>query len=139
MFLGGLVIIVQVVFIVIHFDDGIVYNTSYLTVYKGIPIPYFDIMIYGDGTFRLVDKKVNFHKRDQETIFGLCNDILLIGSGKEGEGGKGFPEAIPVQFVFNHVKLKPLQVIILNTPEACNVFNQLRNKGKNVLFIIHNS
>ncbi|MBL7086899.1 MAG: VanZ family protein [Candidatus Cloacimonetes bacterium] len=134
-----IIIIVQGFFFIKYHKDNIVYNTYGLTVYKGIPIPFFDIMIYSNGTFRLVDKKHYFNKRDLLTIYGHASDILLIGSGSNGKGGKGFPEQKEVQFIFNTKTKKPLQVIVLKTPEACEEFNRLKNKGYNVLFILHNT
>ncbi len=134
-----IIIIVQGFFFFKYREKNIIYNTYGLTVYKGIPIPFFDIMIYPDETFRLVDKKHFFTNRDQIMINGLAKDILLIGSGSEGLGGRGYPEETKVQFIFNENTEQGLQIIILKTPKACEVFNKLRNEGKNVLFIIHNT
>ena len=120
-------------------NQNITDNRCGLIVYKGVPIPFFDMMIFPDGSFRLVDKKEIFNKRDLETIYARVDDILLIGSGYAGRSIEGFPEKSSVQFVFNHIKKKGLQVIILPTNEACDIFNRLRSEGKNVLFIIHNS
>ncbi len=128
-------------FLFIKYHNGnIINNTKGLIVYKGIPIPYFDIMIYPNGTFRLVDKKIYFNNPDKyNTIYALSKDILLIGSGSDGKGGKGFPEEKKAQFVFNPKTKLPLQIIILKTQEACAKFNELKKKGYNVLYIIHNS
>ncbi|RLC52533.1 MAG: hypothetical protein DRZ79_01035 [Candidatus Cloacimonadota bacterium] len=138
LFLGA-AIIIQGFFFFKYRKENIVYNKYGLTVYKGIPIPFFDIMIYQNGSFRLVDKKHSFNKRDISTISHYADDILLIGSGTFGKGGYGFPEKKEVQFIYNEVKKKPLQVIILKTPEACRVYNRLKAKGYKVLFIIHNT
>lgn len=124
---------------IIHKGDNIVYNSYGLTVYKGIPIPFFDVMIYDNGSFRLVDKKHIFTYRDRKTIKKKCTDILIIGSGAYGKGGKGFPEEAPVQFLFNPNTGSMTQVIILQTPAACTVYNRLKEEGKNVTFILHNT
>jgi VanZ family protein len=137
--LGIIILLVQGIFFFKYRKDNIVYNTYGLTVYKGIPIPLFDIMIYPDGTFRLVDKKHNFNKRDILTIYDNVSNILLIGSGTEGKGGQGFPENSEFQFVFHNNTRRGLQVIVLKTPEACKEFNRLKKEGYNVLFIIHNT
>jgi len=134
-----LLLILQSINFLKYRNDYIVSNKYGLVVYRGIPIPFFDVMIFPNNTFRLVDKKHSFNSRDLATIYNKVDDILLIGSGHEGLGGKGFPEDFPVQFVFNHIKNKALQIIILPTPEACNEFNRLKKEGKNVLFIIHNT
>lgn len=132
-------ILVQGFFFIKYRNDGITYNSYGITVYKGIPLLFFDVMIFENGTFRFVDKKHDFNFRDKNTIYHYSNDILLIGSGDENIGGNGFPEKEKPQFVFNTKKMKPLQIIILKTPEACKKFNQLKKEGYNVLFIIHNT
>jgi VanZ family protein len=120
-------------------SQNIVHNQYALTIYKGIPIVFFDVMIFPDGSFRLVDKKHYFNSRDQRFFLKHKPDILLIGSGSEGRGGNGFFLKAPNQFVFNPFTRRGTQVIILKTPEACEVFNRLKREGKNVLFILHNT
>lgn len=135
-----IIILLQGFFFIKYSNSNIVYDSKGLIVYKGIPIPYFDVMIFPNGTFRLVDKKIYFNNPDKyNTIYAHAKDILLIGSGKDGKGGRGFPVINEAQFVFNPISKQPLQVIILKTPEACEKFNQLKKKDYNVLYIIHNS
>jgi len=118
---------------------NITYHQYGLTVYKGIPIPFFDIMIFPDGSFRLVDKKHFFNYRDQAFFIKQGTDIILIGSGDHGKSGHGFPEETEVQFVYNSVIKRGTQVIILKNSEACELFNKLKREKKNVLFILHNT
>ena len=132
-------VIVQGVLFLKYNKKDIIYNSYGITVYKGIPLLFFDVMIKENGFFRFVDKKHDFNTRDLKTIYHYSTDILLIGSGNKGLGGNGFPEKQMTQFVFNTVKMRPLQVIILKTPDACKKYNQLKKEGYNVLFIIHNT
>jgi len=104
-----------------------------------VPVPFFDIMIFSDGSFRPVDKKHYFNARDQRFFLRQEADIILIGSGAEGKGGQGFPEKDPVQFIFNNYRGRPTQVIILRTPDACREFNRMKREGKHVLFVLHNT
>ncbi len=129
----------QCYFFARHRSDHIIYNRFGLTVYKGIPIPFFDVLIFPDGTFRPVDKKHYFNSRDQAFFLRHEPDVLLIGSGTHGRGGTGFPLGEANQFVFNRYTERATQVIILTTPEACRVFNRLKREGKNVLFVLHNT
>ncbi|MBU0616608.1 MAG: VanZ family protein, partial [Planctomycetes bacterium] len=122
-----------------HRSDYIVHNRFGLTVYKGIPVPFFDLMVFPDGGFRLVDKKHFFNSRDQAFFLRRKPDILLIGSGSRGLGGKGLYEDAPNQFVYNRYTKQGTQVIILPTPEACRLFNRLKHENKNVLFVLHNT
>ena len=137
--LTGLMIVAGLTSFAIHSKKNITYNRYGITIYKGIPIPYLDIMIYENGTWRIVDKKHEFNVRDQRTILKYATDILLIGSGSDGLGGKGFPGNEPVQFIFNPNTGKMTQVIILRTPQACKLYNIMKKENKNVTFILHNT
>ena len=122
-----------------NINKNITHHQKWLTVYKGIPIPYFDVMIHENGTFRLVDKKINFNQAD---IMFFCNNtsnILLIGYGEEKIGRMGFTQDLESQFMFNPLKKKALQIILLPSTEACKEYNRLKREGKKVLFILHNS
>ena len=123
----------------IHRNDGITQHRYGFTVYRGVPIPYFDAMIFPDGNFRLVDKKHYFNPRDQQFLCDKGADIILIGTGERDLGGKGFPEDSTVQFVFNSVLNRASQVIILTSAEACRLHSRLRQEGKRVLFVLHNT
>jgi len=131
--------ILQTYLYVRYRSDNIVHNEHGLTVYRGLVIPLFDVMIYPDGAFRLVDKKHYFNSRDLEFLLKEGPDIILIGSGSEGKGGQGFPKDAAVQFIYNPYTQRGTQVIILKTPEACEVFNRLKQGSKNVLFVLHNT
>jgi len=137
--LAAAAVITQAVFWHRHRDDGIVHHRPGLTVYRGVPIPLFDVMFFPDGTFRLVDKKEYFNQRDQRFLLSKRADIILIGSGSDGRGGRGFVDAAVNQFLFNEFTNDGTQVIILKSPEACRLFNKLRRERKHVLFVLHNS
>jgi VanZ family protein len=137
--LVGICLVTQSFFFLKHRTEHVVYNRYGLTVYKGIPIPFFDVLFFPDGTFRLVDKKHYFNDRDRTFLLRQEPDILLIGSGSQGLGGKGFAGELPTHFVFNRFSQRGTQVIILPTPEACGLFNRLKQERKNVLFVLHNT
>ncbi len=135
----ALLVVAQTASFMHYYDSGIVHNRYGLIIYRGIPIPFFDIMIYPEGGFRLVDKKHYFNKRDQATINKYAQDILLIGTGHQGRGGRGFPINEDVQFIYNKNTGQAVQIIRLKTPQACDLFNRLTKEGYSVLFIIHNT
>jgi hypothetical protein len=139
-FLGALLfaILVQGFFFIKYRDKNIVYTQYGLVIYKGIPIPFFDVMIYQNGTFRLVDKKHFFNKRDREFLLKRKPDIILIASGAYGQGGKGFPDPRHM-FLYNQWTQKATQVIIQKNLEAYQTFNRLKLQKKKVLFVIHNT
>ncbi len=130
---------IQSYFYIKYRSKNIIHNQYGLTVYKGFPIMYFDLMVFPNGSFRLVDKKHFFNNRDQNFFKSQKPDIIVLSSGKEGKGGKGFPLQTPVQFIYNQFTQCGIQVVILKNQEACEVFNRLKEEGKNVLFIHHNT
>ena len=121
-------------------NSAIICQTSGgMALYRGIPIPFLDVMVFPNGMPRLVDKKRLFNRQDQKMLLSLEPDILLIGSGQEGKGGKGFNVQSGTTFIYNQNKRAGTQVIILRTSEACSAFNRLNREGKKVLFVLHNS
>ncbi len=134
-----LAIAVQSFFYIRYRHENIIYNDFGITIYKGIPIPYFDVAFFPDGGFRLVDKKHEFNMRDRQFFLNQKTDILLIGSGKNGKGGNGFSKKESNQFIYNRLIGNGTQVIILDTSNAVKIFNRLKQEKKNVLFILHNT
>ncbi len=122
-----------------NFNQNISHAAFGFTVYKGVPVPFFDVLIYPGGCFRLVDKKHHFNEKDINYFLQQSADIILVGKGYHGNGGKGFDIDIGTYFIFNQFTQKGTQVIILPTPEACEKFNQLREEGKSVLFVLHST
>ncbi|MFK5856699.1 MAG: VanZ family protein [Bacteroidota bacterium] len=120
-------------------SENIIYYKNKLLIYKGIPIYFFDVLMYPDGSFRLIDKKKVFNGRDKQTILNICENIVIISSGTDGSGGKGFPENSQTQFIFGRETKQGVQVIILENNEACNKFNELRSDEKNPTLIFHNN
>ena len=135
---ASILTVLLIISIVNNRDKQIKFINNHTILFKGIPLYYFDIMIYPNGTFRLVDKKEIFNIRDQQTIFSHTDNILIIGSGSEGQGGKGFPQDKITQFIYNTNKEKGQQVIILKNSLAIEKYNQLISEGKRPTLIYHN-
>ena len=110
-----------------------------IIIYKGLPVPYFDLMIYPNGMMRPVDKKTSFNVRDKKKIEAIGPDILILATGKKGQGGKGFQDQLKVEMKYNFEKDKNYQIIKLPNREACKLYNKLVKEGKKILMIIHNS
>jgi VanZ family protein len=132
-------IIAQITSFFTNFSKNITFNQSGITIYKGIPLVYFDVLIYENGFFRFVDKKTNFNQGDLLLFFEKTNHILLIGTGEKVSGHIGFPEDLTSQFIYNFKKKRPIQVIVLPTAQACKVYNRLKDEGKKVTFVLHNT
>ena len=121
-----------------YHNKGIVGIDKHLFIYNGIPVFYFDVMIFPDGTFRLVDKKEFFNERDKKTIKRYAGDILIVSSGTNGRGAGGFIDRKETGFVYNEFKNKGMQVIVQDNFLAFQTFNSLKQMNKNVTFIIKN-
>lgn len=115
------------------------YLESNIVIYKGVPVPYFDVMIYPNGMMRPVDKKTGFNSRDKNKINEIGADILILGTGSKNIGGKGYQDQLRVEMQFNPIKKKMYQIIKLPNKEACKEYNRLKKQGKKILMIIHNS
>ena len=134
--LFGLVVIQLVSFAVFSRKD-IIYNAKNIVIYKGIPIPYFDVMFFENGSFRLVDKKSFFRYVDLYTINKYTTAILLLGSGENGKGGNGLAKKEKMQFAVNKETKDIIQIIILKNREAVTLYNNLKKQNKKVAFILH--
>lgn len=110
-----------------------------LILYKHVPVPFFDLLIYPDGQYRAVDKKHRFNEGDITFFSKQSPDILLIGSGVRGKGGQGFDRSSGTFFRFNPHTGKGMQVVILKTEEACKLYSSLISEGKRVLFVLHST
>lgn len=107
--------------------------------YRGIPLPFFDVMIYPDGRFRFVDKKHYFNSRDRRFLLGIKPDILVISSGWYGKGGQGFTDKHFVHYQYNPFIGRGTQIIILPSKQAVATYNRLIKEGKHVLLVHHNT
>ena len=136
---AGLIVILLTGSVLIHRDENVRFIGGNLIVYKGLPVPFFDILIHTNGMPRLVDKKEIFNKQDQKLLLDHEPDILLIGSGSEGQGGKGFQIVEGTSFVYNQETRAGMQVIVQRSLNACETFNRLKRQGKRVLLVWHNS
>lgn len=137
---GSILAVIILVFVAARFGkSGIEAKSPGFINYNGIPLLYFDYMIFPDGTFRTVDKKTNFTLRDKQKIEHLGSDIVLVGTGMKGQGGMGWNDIQSTEMLYNTFKSKVYQIIKLPNRQACETFNRLKKENKKVLFIIHNN
>jgi hypothetical protein len=112
--------------------------SSSLIYLNNLPLPYFDYMIYPEGGFRPVDKKIKFNVRDKQKMDALNPDILVLSTGSEGQGGKGWNDQEISEFYHNTKSDRFYQIIKLKNPSAYSTFNRLIQDKKKTLLIIHN-
>jgi VanZ family protein len=134
----GLALLVQLGFYLHHRTGEKITHSRYgLTVIQGIPIPVFDVLVYPNGTFRIVDKKHSFSRRDLRLLLRLDPDIIVFGTGFTGTGGHGLPGTGTSRFVYNAHLRRGTQLVVLETPEAVREYHRLRQAGKHVLLVLH--
>ncbi|MFH2056070.1 MAG: VanZ family protein, partial [bacterium] len=131
--------LVQAYLFATHNPEKVIRTEEELTNYHGIRVPFFDLMVFPGGSFRPVDKKRFFNNRDQEFLLKQGADIIVVATGSDGSGGLGFPTKAPVQFVYDHKSQRAVQVVCLQNRRATELFNRLKNEGKNVLLVVHHA
>ena len=130
-------IVAQLAVFTVFRSHNFIFHNNFLTIYKGIPLVFFDVILYPDHTFRYGDKKTEFNKTDKETLLKYKPDILLIGAGENMEGGNGFPFKDKSHFIYNKYTNSAVQVIVLDSKSACKKYNDLSKKGLKTLFVLH--
>ena len=119
-----------------HAFTDVMYCRKGLVTCGPIPIPFFDVLIRSDGSFRLVDKKESFNRRDLQVLLHGSPDILLLGyrirdSHLTLPVGREDLCSDPVQH--------KTQIIVLSPEEACKEFERFVSMGLKVVLVIHNS
>jgi hypothetical protein len=120
-----------------HHGRGVTFTKSGMTMYDGLPIPFFDVMFHADGGFRLVDKKTSFNQRDRIFFHSRRTDIVVIGTGTKGTGGHGFSLEAPNQFNYNRYLSRGSQIIILPNAQAAETWNRNRREGRRAVLVLH--
>ena len=109
-------------------------NRFGLTVYSGIPFPVVDVVVRADGSPGVRDGKAHWVSVEEfiELIGPQADawpDVVVIGTGYEGR----------VQ-VEEGVQTRTRPAIeVLPTPQAIELYNELRDAGKTVAAIIHST
>ncbi|MCY1722641.1 VanZ family protein [Prolixibacteraceae bacterium Z1-6] len=120
-------------------NNNFIFHNNFLTVYRGWFMPFFDVMVFPDKTFRFVDKKVEFNNTDKKVIMKSDPDVILIGAGLYGEGGNGFPLKNETHFILNPTTKKAVQVLIFDSKSACLKYNELSDMGIKTVMVLHKS
>ena len=136
---AGLILLLQGAICLRHRGTALASPRPGVTLYHGLPIAFFDAIIFPGGGFRLADKKASFNQRDQWYLLSHKPDVILLASGPRGRGGRGFPENTTSQFIYNIHTRDATQVVTLPNREALTMYNRLKEAKKNVLLVLHNT
>jgi VanZ family protein len=122
-------------------DKGLISINNCIVNYKGIPIPYFDVLIKPNGFFRLVDKNQNICKGDLLKLYEYDADIMIFALSEDYSGENKLIKVNALSnayFLYNPFSKKGVQVLVMNYSDAIETYNRLINNRKNVAMIIHN-
>lgn len=123
-------------------NNGLMSIGNNFVIYKGIPIPYFDVFIKPDGFFRLVDKKEHIKKGDMLTINEYEPNILIFALNDEDyQGNKliNIDNMKNIYFTYNPINRKGIQILVLDYVSAKTEYNYLISQNKKAAIIIHNN
>lgn len=100
-----------------------------LTVYGIVPVPALDVVVRADGWLWFREKGHELSRAEIDRLVGELRptDTVVIGTG--------WKEQLVVDPLIH--MLPCTSVLIVRTPEAFELFNQLRREGKRVILIAH--
>jgi hypothetical protein len=91
-----------------------------------------DIILYKDRVIEWNQRRGHCLTKEMLIpVLKLNPDVLIIGNGYEGR------LEVPNSLISEIVSERPINIIILKTPEACSLYNKLCGEMKNVVFAGH--
>jgi hypothetical protein len=100
-----------------------------LTVYGLIPVPTLDLTVGPRGGLWFRDKSHSLSLQEVEHLLSPEVETLIVGTG--WEGGMHVSSAIR--------ELSGIEIRVLRTPAAFELFNAYRSEGKTVVLIAHST
>ena len=111
------------------YPGKVTYSRFGLTVYGVIPVPSLDITISPGGFLWFRDKSHFISAEEVEPLLSSDVEVLVIGTGWHG--------AVSVDPAVQEID--GIEVHILQTPAAFELFNELVSSGKRVALIAHST
>jgi hypothetical protein len=111
------------------YPGRIIYSRFGLTVYGVIPVPLLDITVGSHRGLWFRDKSHFVSLEEVESLLSPDVEILVIGAG--------WNSAVKVDSAAK--EMQGIEVHILPTPEAFELFNQYRLEGRRVALIAHST
>lgn len=111
------------------YPGKVTYSRFGLTVYGVIPVPSLDITVSPGGFLWFRDKSHFISAEEVEPLLSSDVEVLVIGTGWHG----AVSVAPAVQ------EIDGIEVHILQTPAAFELFNELVSSGKRVALIAHST
>ena len=124
-----LVVLLLVPALSMLYPGKVTYSRFGLAVYGVIPVPSLDITVSQGGMLWFRDKSHFISIEEVEPLLSSDTEVLVIGTGWHG--------AVSVDPAVQ--ELEGLEVQVLRTPAAFDLFNELVSSGRRVALIAHST
>ena len=111
------------------YSGKVTYSRFGLTVYGAIPVPVLDITVDSDGCLWFRDKSHFVSIEEVKRLISSDVEVLIIGTGWHG--------AVRIDPAVQEIE--GIEVHILRTPAAFDLFNGFVSSGKTVVLIAHST
>jgi hypothetical protein len=111
------------------YSGKVTYARFNLTVYGAIPIPVLDVTVRPSGALWFRDKSHFVSVNEVRRLLASDVKTVIIGTGWEGR----------VQVDPAIHELQGVQVHVLRTPDAFDLFNELKSAGHRLVLLAHSS
>lgn len=134
-----ILVLAQVVSVFVYWDDGIVFHSSCVTVYRGVPVPFCDVLVYPNGMVRPADKHHIFNSEIMGFFANYAPSIIVVGSNRHGDPNAdvNVDAKYGSYLAYSSQLRRNIQVVTTSPEEACALYNQYRQEGKNVMLALH--
>ena len=127
--LSLLIVLLLVPTLSMVYPGTVTYARFGLTVYGAIPVPSLDITVSPGGLLWFRDKSHLVSIEEVESLLSSDVEVLVVGTGWHG--------AVTVDPAVQ--ELDGIEVHILQTPAAFELFNKLVSSGRRVALIAHST
>ena len=124
-----LVVLLLIPALSIFYPGKVTYSRFGLTVYGAIPVPSLDITVSPGGFLWFRDKSHFISIEEVEPLMSSGAEVLVVGTG--WHGAVGVDPAIQ--------EIDGIEVHILRTPAAFELFNEFVSSGRRVALIAHST
>ncbi len=128
-FISVLAVLLFTPLISMSYPGAITYSRFGLTIYGLIPIPFLDITVGPHGGLWFRDKSHFLSVDEARALLSPEVDVLVIGTGWQSQ--------VKVDPAIKDIER--IEVYILPTPKAFDLFNKYKSEGKTVVLAAHST
>jgi len=128
-FIAILTALLSVPTVSVFYPGKITYYRFGLTIYGLVPVPVLDITVGSHRALWFRDKSHFISADEVKALLSSKVDTLIIGTGWQNQ----------VRVDPGIRDIKGVEIHILSTPDAFNLFNKYRTEGRTVVLIAHST